>query len=137
MKHIALAVVAALTLQAQSAAAICGPRPDNKQNHVMQVTVDKIDNTNSDGVSRVACTLWGVPHTSSRIDSVTAVINGVVFKATDIDGVDFGRYFQWEDEQDLPVEVDLKRHTRFSPTDTIKFHTVHGVYTAPLNTKKK
>ena len=102
----------------------------------MQVTVDKIDNTNSDGVSRVSCTLWGVPHTSSRIDSVTAVIKGRTYKATDIDGVDFGRYFQWEDEKDLPVEVDIKRHTQFGTTDTIKFHTVHGVYTAPLNRKK-
>ncbi len=100
--------------------------------HAMTVRVDQIDNTNSDGVSRVACVLLGIPHTSSRVDSVTAVIGNKTVKATDIDGVDFGRYFQWEDDSALPVEVDIERHARFNKGDSIKFHTVHGVYTAPL-----
>ncbi len=136
MKHILITIFTAISLQVFATTYNCGQRPQN-QRHIMQVTVDKIDNTNSDGVSRVSCTLWGVPHTSSRIDSVTAVIKGRTYKATDIDGVDFGRYFQWEDEKDFPVEVDIKRHTQFGATDTIKFHTVHGVYTAPLNNSKK
>ncbi len=103
--------------------------------HFMKVVVDRIDNSNSDHVSRVSCTLVGVPHTSSRVDSVTAVIKGRVVKATDIDGIDFGRYFQWEDEGAVPVDVDIQ-HTRvFSPNDSVRFHTVHGVYTSPLKKK--
>lgn len=135
MKHILLTIAAVLSLNAFAAIENCGPKQQNRR-HIMQVTVDKIDNNNSDGVSRVNCTLWGVPHTSSRIDSVTAVVNGRTYKATDIDGVDFGRYFQWEDDRDLPVEVDIKRHSAFSKTDSIYFHTVHGIYSAPLNNRK-
>ena len=112
----------------------CGPA-DNKPRHYMKVTVEKVDNANSDGVSRVSCSLIGVPHTSSRVDSVTAVIGGRTIKATDIDGVDFMRYFQWEDEGVVTVDVDLAKTRSFLSGDSIKFHTVHGTYTAPLTKK--
>ena len=103
--------------------------------HFMKIVVDRIDNNNSDHVSRVSCTVIGVPHTSSRVDSVTAVIKGRVYRSTDIDGIDFGRYFQWEEEGAIPVDVDIV-HTRiFSPNDSIRFHTVHGTYASPLKKK--
>ena len=135
MKYILLSVMAAMSLYSVAAIEKCGSKQSARR-HMMQVTVDKIDNNNSDGVSRVTCTLLGVPHTSSRIDSVTAIVNGRSVKATDIDGVDFGRYFQWEDERDFPVDVDIKRHSKYAPTDSIYFHTVHGVYSAPLINRK-
>lgn len=104
--------------------------------HFMKIVVDRIDNNNSDHVSRVSCTVLGVPHTSSRVDSVTAVIGGRVSKATDIDGIDFGRYFQWEDEGAVPVDVDIIHTRSFTANDSIRFHTVHGVYASPLKKKK-
>lgn len=126
-----LAIVAVSLCSVAQTNVKCGSA-DTKPRHYMKVTVDKIDNSNSDGVSRVSCTLVGVPHTSSRIDSVTAVVAGKRVKATDIDGVDFNRYFQWEDEGAIPVDVDIAKSMKFTKNDTIKFHTVHGVYAAPL-----
>lgn len=110
----------------------CGSVQAGKQRHYMRVTVDYIDNSNTDGVSRVACTLVGVPHTSSRIDSIHALVGGRLLRATDIDGVDFSRYFQWEDDGAVPVEIDIERVNRVSPADSLKVYTVHGIYTAPL-----
>ncbi len=103
--------------------------------HFMKIEVDRIDNNNSDHVSRVSCTIIGVPHTSSRVDSVTAVIKGRVYKSTDIDGIDFGRYFQWEEEGAIPVDVDIVHTRTFSTNDSIRFHTVHGTYASPLKKK--
>ena len=103
--------------------------------HFMKIVIDRIDNNNSDYVSRVSCTIIGVPHTSSRVDSVTAVIKGRVYRSTDIDGIDFGRYFQWEEEGAIPVDVDIVHTRTFSPNDSIRFHTVHGTYASPLKKK--
>lgn len=129
-----IAIAAVSVMSFAQSSFTCGP-DGNRPRHYMKVTVDKIDNINSDGVSRVSCTLAGVPHTSSRIDSVTAIISGRTVRAVDIDGVDFMRYFQWEDEGVVPVDVDLERTSTFSPGDSIMFHTVHGVYAAPLKKK--
>jgi len=123
-------LIMALTVIAQSKGTVNNTKPS----HFMKVKVDKIDNSNSDCVSRVRCTLTGIPHTSSRIDSVTATVGGQILKATDIDGVDFGRYFQWEDEGAVHVDVDLNLTRSFTTLDTIRFHTIHGVYSVPFKT---
>ncbi|MCM1449930.1 MAG: hypothetical protein NC082_06280 [Clostridiales bacterium] len=128
-----LSVAISLTSVAVTPRMVCSPaeKPSQPRHH-MKVVVEKVDNNNSDGVSRVSCTLMSIPHTSSRVDSVTALIDRHVYKATDIDGVDFERYFQWEDDGAVPVEVDLKRTLKFNEGDSIIFHTVHGVFSAPL-----
>lgn len=131
-----LAVPFLLTAQSPAVRESKPPTSKSRPRHYMRVTVDKVDNTNTDGVSRVSCSLVGIPHTSSRIDSVTAVIGNKIYKASDIDGVDFERYFQWEDEGVVPVDVDLKRTLTFNPGDSIVFHTVHGKYAAPFKTKR-
>lgn len=100
--------------------------------HNITIEVTGCDNTNSDHVSRVGCNIISVPHTSTRVDSVTAVIAGHCFKADDIDGIDFQRYFQWEDEPKVYVEVDLPYTRKFQATDSVYFHTVHGVFSASL-----
>ena len=50
--------------------------------------------------------LTGTPHTSHRIDSVS-VEYPVSKAASDIDGVDMKRWFQWEDDGAIPVEIDF------------------------------
>lgn len=102
------------------------------QKHVMKIEVGKKSLDNSDNVLRVSCALIGIPHTSSRIDSVFATINGKRYKATDIDGVDFNRYFQWEDEDAVEVDVDIPCHKQPVKKDSIFFHTVHGIYKSAL-----
>lgn len=114
----------------------CGSAPGS-QKHFMQVRIEKVDNNNSDGVSRISCALVGIPHTSSRVDSVIAVVKGVKYKSTDIDGVDYGRYFQWEEDGVIPVDVDVKSIKRFTNRDSLKFYTVYGVFTAPFKSRNK
>ena len=48
------------------------------------------------------------PHTSGRIDSMTLIPDGgSALMWTDIDGVDMKRWFQWEDGNYIPVEIDF------------------------------
>lgn len=80
----------------------------------------------ADHIVRVSATLTSMPHTSWRIDSITADVPGKgTVGASDIDGIDFKRYFQWEDEGEINLEIDF-------PTDsigkigTLIFHSVTG-----------
>lgn len=70
-----------------------------------QVRVDSV--SCRDDLSRVYCKIIGRPHTSDRIDGATLTVNGITLTATDIDGVDFKRYFQWEDDGIIPLEIDF------------------------------
>lgn len=131
-KFISLIVfIAFISVSACVAQRNCSPNRGN-QRHFMQVKIDKVDNTNSDGVSRVSCSLVGIPHTSSRVDSVVATVGGKRLKSNDIDGIDFGRYFQWEDEGVIPVDVDIKKVRIFNNGDSLRFYTVYGVFAAPF-----
>ncbi|MDE5687392.1 MAG: hypothetical protein K2I18_02045 [Paramuribaculum sp.] len=58
-------------------------------------------------LTRVYGRLTGRPHTSNRIDGIVLVSGGKTFVSTDIDGVDLKRWFQWEDEGAIPVEIDF------------------------------
>lgn len=69
------------------------------------VTVDSIDYR--DDLTRVYGKLIGTPHTSQRIDAVTIRTSDKSYDADDIDGVDFMRWFQWEDEGIIPIEIDF------------------------------
>ena len=83
-----------------------------------------------DGV-RISVCLVGIPHTSQRIDGVDLVIGSKLVKATDIDGVDFERYFQFEDSGVLTVEIDFPFSGTIPKTATLVFHTVNGDITSP------
>ncbi|MCM1029432.1 MAG: hypothetical protein NC342_07160 [Pseudoflavonifractor sp.] len=83
---------------------------------LMPVTlqIDSID-FRSD-LARVYGHIYGTPHTSFRIDSffikpdVYSVAPGTSLKeheATDIDGFEFTRRFQFEDNGDIPIEIDF------------------------------
>jgi hypothetical protein len=95
----------------------------------MNIIPDKTVKTD-DGIRITVC-LIGIPHTSNRIDSVDLVVNKAIYPATDIDGVDFKRYFQFEDEGVVTVEIDFPFKAKLPKNSTLKFHTVKGDITSP------
>lgn len=100
-----------LTLIA-SAMIICTPLSAKKvkgysctSDNVLTFTVDSIDYRTD--LTRVYGRVKGRPHTSSRIDEVQYIGGGTALKSNDIDGVDFRRYFQWEENGEIPLEIDF------------------------------
>lgn len=79
-----------------------------------------------DSVTRVQLQLCGRPHTAFRIDSVLVHHRGMVRKAVDIDGVDFERWFQWEDTPVIDVELDLPG-LDYNQSDTLIFYGPRGI----------
>lgn len=73
-------------------------------------------------LTRVYGRLIGKPHTAARIDEISITLkNGKTLKATDIDGIDLKRWFQWEDEGVVEVEIDfppMKKQKGFTITAT-------------------
>lgn len=99
----------------------------------LQVTVDSIDFRKD--LTRVYCKFIGRPHTSHRVDASQIVSQGRSYNATDIDGVDFRRYFQWEDDGMINIEIDfppMKESQYFH----IIFQTVRGVSDTAVKKKK-
>jgi hypothetical protein len=60
-------------------------------------------------LTRVYGKFIGIPHTSQKVKELQIESNGRTYKSTDIDGVDFDRWFQWEDDGIIPVEIDFGR----------------------------
>lgn len=59
-------------------------------------------------LTRVYGRLSGRPHTSNRIDFISVRgSEGAETESSDIDGVDMKRWFQWEDDGIIPVEIDF------------------------------
>lgn len=59
-------------------------------------------------LTRLTGELVGRPHTSNRIDELILITpSGKQYKSTDIEGVDMKRYFQWEDNGRIEVEIDF------------------------------
>ena len=83
-----------------------------------------------DGIVRIKGKLVGRPHTSDRIDGASLTINGRKYAATDIDGVDFERYFQWEDDGVIPIEIDFElpkgKLPKVSSKSILTLKTVRG-----------
>ena len=77
----------------------------SSSDNTLTFNVDSIDSRKD--LIRVYGTLNGRPHTSHRIDAISMVANGNALECTDIDGVDFNRYFQWEDNGMIPIELDF------------------------------
>lgn len=101
----------------------------------LRIEVDSVDFRKD--VTRVYGRLLGRPHTAQRIDRITMHTPGVVLAANEIDGVDFERYFQWEDSGVIPVEIDFQPSTA---ADTIELEiiTVYGnVKSLPTPLNKK
>lgn len=95
----------------------------------INIIPDKVAKTD-DGI-RVSVCLIGIPHTSQRIDSVDLKVDKKIYPATDIDGVDFKRYFQFEDEGVITIEVDFPFKGTLPKNSTLLFHTVKGDIVSP------
>lgn len=70
------------------------------------LTVDSIDFRKD--LTRVYGKITGRPNTSDRFDRITLVKpDGVMVESTDIDGVDMERWFQWEEDGRINLEIDF------------------------------
>lgn len=97
----------------------------------VEFAVDSIDFRKS--LTRVYGRLTGRPHTSGRIDGATLVTDRGSLPATDIDGVDFERYYQFEDDGTILLEIDF---TPARKATAVKLRTVRGDATINLVTLK-
>lgn len=79
-----------------------------------------------DRLTRVSGILASLPHTSCRIDSITCLLpSGKTVGADDIDGIDFRRYFQWEEDGEIYLEIDFPAMVGEKGSKLV-FHTVRG-----------
>ncbi|MCC8038246.1 MAG: hypothetical protein LIP02_08975 [Bacteroidales bacterium] len=109
---VAMMVAGAMESHAQVLAATGRP---------MSLKIDSISQRAD--LTRVYCRIIGKPHTSDRIDAATLELKGGKVKATDIDGVDFKRYFQWEDDGVIVLEIDfppIKKQPRWLTLKTLR-----------------
>lgn len=93
------------------------------------VIPDKVVPTD-DGI-RISVCLVGVPSTAQTINGVDLVVGPKVIKATDIDGVDFDRAFQFEDTGVMVIELDFPFKGQLPKTATMTIHTPKGDVVAP------
>ena len=71
----------------------------------MELVVDSVDFRKD--LTRVYGKVKGQPHTSNRVNKLTMTVGKRQFEATDVDGFDMNRWFQWEDSGVIPVEFDF------------------------------
>ncbi len=90
---------------------------------ILTLSVDSID-FRSD-LTRLYGKLIGLPHSSHRVDAAAMLSGKAVLQSDDIDGVDFKRYFQWEDEGVIPIEIDFPAVKKFSAA-TVELDTPRG-----------
>lgn len=104
-----VSVVAAVVFAARGEAQVCRsiPQPITEAGSRFNFVVEKADKLPDDGVTRVAGALLGEPHTSNRIDKILLINGNDTIVANDIDGVDFERYYQWEDDGLIRIEIDF------------------------------
>lgn len=81
------------------------------------MVIDSIDYRTD--LTRIYGKLIGIPHTSNRIDEIPG--------ATDIDGVDFKRWYQFEEDGKIPVEIDLPAMPQSSAFQ-LKIVTTRGLW---------
>lgn len=117
-KYILSASISLLALSSLSAKVVTGYDSQPTKDGLM-LRIDSIDYRKD--LTRIYGTLVGRPHTSGRIDAV--LLNGI--HCCDIDGVDFNRYFQWEDDGKIPVELDFPG-MKYLKSATLQLQTPHG-----------
>lgn len=94
--------------------------------------ITNIEYKQDDDLVRVCGNLSGTPHASNRIDGVTLKAGDRQVDANDIDGVDFERYFIWEDDGNIYLEIDFPGYTQSKELLDNKrecqliFHTIKG-----------
>lgn len=96
--------------------------------------IDSIDFR--ENLTRVYGCIVGLPHTSDKINGVKYLVDGDVLTANDIDGIDFHRYFQWEDDGCIALEIDFPP-TKPTSDLQILFITAHGNLITTAKTSNK
>lgn len=128
MKRIILsAAIAAVTLISSQAKVVRNYA--SQSDNTLTFQVDSVDYRPD--LTRVYGKLIGRPHTSGRIDNIQLLGTGTVSGATDIDGVDFKRYFQWEDDGMIPIEIDFPALKTLKEAKLL-FDTAHGQSTTVM-----
>lgn len=99
-----------------------------------RVAVDSVVFT--DEYTRLYGKLYGKPHTSCKIEDITICVEKTNYQASDVEGFDLKRWFQWEDSGIIPIEID------FSPmkaTDnfTLTFSSSRQIMTWSVTNKNK
>ncbi|MBD5266665.1 MAG: hypothetical protein HDS41_00540 [Bacteroides sp.] len=90
----------------------------------VNLIIDSIDFR--EDLTRLYGRMIGVPHTSQKINRMEMKVGSSVFNAEDIDGVDFERWFQWEDDGVISIEVDFKAMQPVK-SGTLIIETARGV----------
>lgn len=90
----------------------------------VNLIIDSIDFR--EDLTRLYGRIIGVPHTSQKINRMEMKVGSSVFNAEDIDGVDFERWFQWEDDGVISIEVDFKAMQPVK-SGTLIIETARGV----------
>ena len=129
MKALRLATI----LMLAGGAAAIAPSPVQAQVNQLDAEINIIPDkaTPTDDGVRISLCLVGIPGTSQRIDGIDLHVGQKLVKATDIDGVDFERYFQFEDTGVQVIEVDVPFKGTLTKNATLTFHTAKGDITAP------
>lgn len=106
-RRLFLSVVAMLAMLSAFAVKLAGySSTPLKSTGFISFRVTAVDFRND--LTRVYGQFVGKPHTSERVDELLLVSpEGKQYKATDIDGVDMNRWFQWEDDGVIEVEIDF------------------------------
>lgn len=109
LTHIFVSLVVGVVSLFSSPAISAGsplPAAQKSQSKPCVPTITKVE-FRSD-LTRVYVTLTGRPHTSYRIDYVRMILpSGKGISFTDIDGIDAKRYFQWESDGKIDLEIDF------------------------------
>lgn len=90
----------------------------------INLIIDSIDFR--EDLTRLYGRMIGVPHTSQKINRMEMKVGASVFNAEDIDGIDFERWFQWEDDGVISIEVDFKAMQPVK-SGTLIIETARGV----------
>ena len=90
----------------------------------VNLIIDSIDFR--EDLTRLYGRMIGVPHTSQKINRMEMKVGSSVFNAEDIDGVDFERWFHWEDDGVISIEVDFKAMQPVK-SGTLIIETARGV----------
>ncbi len=96
----------------------------------VNLIIDSIDFR--EDLTRLYGRMIGKPHTSQKINRVEMRVGNEAFKAEDIDGIDFERWFQWEDDGVISIEVDFKAMKPVK-SGTLIIETARGVDTSKFS----
>ena len=107
MKYIYIIILTACAVLATGVEAKVIRSPKHVSTPTGYIRIDSVDYRAT--LTRVYGAVLGRPHTSMRIDNIIMLERGKEFPATDIDGIDFKRWFQFEENGMIPIEIDFKK----------------------------